>query len=53
MMAEMVKGLPVSEACNFTQQDVLNALGGLPKENEHCALLAVNTLNQALQNSSG
>jgi nitrogen fixation protein NifU and related proteins len=53
MMAEMVKDLPASKADNFSQQDVLDALGGLPEENEHCALLAVNTLNEALKHRSG
>ena len=28
--------------------DVLAVLGGLPEENVHCALLAANTLNAAL-----
>lgn len=50
MMAEMVRNLSPDAAAAFTQQDVLDALGGLPKENEHCALLAVKTLGEALAN---
>ncbi len=53
MMVEMVKGVDIEKAGELTQQDVLNALGGLPEENRHCALLAVDTLKQALKNMSG
>ena len=35
---------------DYSQQDVLDALGGLPKENEHCALLAVNAIKDAIKN---
>jgi len=52
MITELAYGLMTSEA-GFTQQDVLDALGGLPYENEHCALLAVDTLNEALDNIKG
>jgi nitrogen fixation protein NifU and related proteins len=53
MITELAHGLMIGEAGGFTQQDVLDALGGLPHENEHCALLAVNTLNEALDNIKG
>ena len=49
MMVEMIRGKNISQADEFTQQDVLDALGGFPEENEHCALLAVNTLKEALK----
>jgi nitrogen fixation NifU-like protein len=48
MVTEMVKGKSISEALKTTQRDVLDALGGLPQESEHCALLAVNTLKAAI-----
>ena len=36
------------EAAGFlTQEDILDALGGLPEESKHCALLAANTLKAA------
>ena len=38
-----------TEAFLISQQDVLDALGGLPDESVHCALLAANTLKQAVQ----
>jgi len=49
MVTEMAKGRTVFHAQKITQQDVLNALGGLPEESEHCALLAANTLKEAIK----
>ena len=50
MITEMVKGKTISDAKEIGQQDVLKALGGLPEENQHCALLACNTLKAAIFN---
>jgi len=49
MVTEMVKGKSIGEARKISQQDVLNALGGLPEESEHCALLAANTLKATIR----
>ena len=49
MVTELAKGKRPLEAYRITQQDVLNALGGLPDESVHCALLAANTMQQAVQ----
>jgi nitrogen fixation NifU-like protein len=49
MITEMARGKGVNEAQKFTQRDVLDALGGLPEESEHCALLAANTLKAAIR----
>ena len=49
MVTEMAKGKSVSEAQKIGQQDVLSALGGLPEESEHCALLSANTLKEAIR----
>jgi len=49
MVTEMAKGKSVNEAWKIGQQDVLSALGGLPEESEHCALLAANTLKEAIR----
>ena len=49
MVTELAKGRSVSEARRISQQDVLSALGGLPKESEHCALLAADTLREAIR----
>ena len=49
MVTEMAKGKSVNHAQRISQQDVLSALGGLPEESEHCALLAANTLKEAVR----
>ena len=49
MVTELAKGRSVGEARRISQQDVLGALGGLPKESEHCALLAADTLKEAIK----
>ena len=49
MVTELAKGRSVSEARRIGQQDVLGALGGLPQESEHCALLAADTLKEAIK----
>ena len=49
MVTEMTKRKHISDAQRTTQQDVLDALGGLPQESEHCALLAANTIKAAIR----
>jgi len=49
MVTEMIKGKSVSEARKISQHDVLSALGGLPNESKHCAVLAANTLKEAIR----
>jgi len=49
MVTELAKGKAVTEALKITQQDVLDALGGLPEESIHCALLAASTLKEAVR----
>ena len=50
ILTEMAKGKRMAEAQKINQQNILNALGGLPEEYEHCALLAANTLKEAIKN---
>jgi nitrogen fixation NifU-like protein len=50
MVTEMAKGKNITEAQKISQQDVLSALGGLPEESQHCALLAADTLKEAIRN---
>lgn len=45
----LVEGKSLEEVQSINQQDVLEALGGLPKDHEHCALLATNTLKAACE----
>jgi len=49
MMAELAKNKSIGGTTRISQQDILNALGGLPEESEHCALLSVNTLKTAIK----
>ncbi|MBN2338438.1 MAG: iron-sulfur cluster assembly scaffold protein [Acidobacteria bacterium] len=44
MATMMAKGRRIDEAPRVRPEEILDALGGLPEENRHCALLAVNTL---------
>ena len=49
MVTELVRGKAIVGALRITRQDVLDALGGLPEDSVHCALLAANTLKEALR----
>ena len=49
MATELARGKTVIQAQKISQQDVLKALGGLPEESQHCALLVSNTLNEAVK----
>jgi nitrogen fixation NifU-like protein len=49
MATVIAKDSRLEEALNISQQDILEALGGLPQDSEHCALLAANTLKAAIQ----
>lgn len=48
MAGEMVKDQRLAMVGQIGQAEILRALGGLPKDSEHCALLASNTLKAAL-----
>ena len=47
-MIELVKGKTVNEAKKITENDVLNALGSLPKTKLDCPKLAITTLRKAI-----
>ena len=46
---EMVKGKPLSEVENLTNQAIAEALGGLPPIKMHCSVLAVDALKRAIE----
>jgi len=46
--AEMAHGKTPDELVGVTGEAILEKLGGLPKEEEHCAFLAGETLQEAL-----
>ncbi len=48
IITEMVKGKAVAEARKINQNKVLQFCGGLPEADKHCALLAANTLQKAI-----
>jgi nitrogen fixation NifU-like protein len=45
----LAKGKNAEESAILCQQDILEALGGLPKEDEHCARLAAIALQAACE----
>lgn len=47
-LTEMVQGLSVEEARKLRPRDVAEALGGLPRNKEHCSTLAIDALRAAL-----
>ena len=48
LLTSMAQGMSLQAAQEILAGDLLAALGGLPSEHEHCAHLAVNTLQEAL-----
>jgi len=50
MATELAQGKKIEEAAEISQQTILDALDGLPEESVHCALLASNTLKEAIKN---
>ena len=49
MIIELVEGRTITEAMMIGSQEVLQALGGLPEGNVHCALQAASILKEALR----
>jgi nitrogen fixation NifU-like protein len=49
LLTELVRGKTIPQALGISQQGVLDALGGLPEAHEHCALLVVSTLREAIR----
>jgi nitrogen fixation NifU-like protein len=49
MATELAKGKSIADAMKISQDDILDPLGVLPEESLHCALLAANTLREAIR----
>lgn len=50
MTTELAKGKLIDEALKFTEEDIEEALGGLPTNKKHCSNLGVKALKNAINN---
>lgn len=50
MVTSLANGKRLDDAQKITENDLIDALDGLPEENLHCATLAINTLHEAIKN---
>jgi nitrogen fixation protein NifU and related proteins len=48
MTSELIKGQDVSQALAISQNDILEAIDGLPEGNQHCAALAAAAVKAAV-----
>jgi nitrogen fixation protein NifU and related proteins len=48
VLTELITGLSLEEAGRLTPQDIKGALAGLPRNKEHCAVLAIDALRAAI-----
>jgi len=49
MVTDLATGKDIKDALKISQEVILDALGGLPDDSKHCALLASNTLKDAIK----
>ncbi|MDD2970067.1 MAG: iron-sulfur cluster assembly scaffold protein [Lachnospiraceae bacterium] len=49
MTTELAKGKTLEEAMKITDQDITDALGGLPEYKLHCSVLGAGALKNAIQ----
>ncbi len=49
MVTVLVKGKTLEEALKITEDDIIQALGGLPENKKHCSNLGVKALKNAIE----
>jgi len=49
MLTDLAKGRTIEEAGRITDDDVIEALGGIPEKKKHCSLLGVLALQAAIK----
>jgi len=49
MATELARGKTLAEALALTDDEVIEALGGIPENKRHCSLLAINALHAAIR----
>ena len=49
MLTSMIKGKNIDEANGISSEKLLEVLDSLPKEHQHCARLAVDTLHEVIK----
>lgn len=47
---DLIKGMTVDEALHFKNEEVVDALGGLPPAKIHCSVLAEEAIKKAIDN---
>jgi nitrogen fixation NifU-like protein len=50
MTSVLAKGKTLEEALNITEEDIIQALDGLPENKVHCSNLGVSALRNAIEN---
>ncbi len=50
MTSVLAKGKTLEEALNITEEDIIQALDGLPENKVHCSNLGVSALHNAINN---
>lgn len=53
MTTELVKGKTLEDALKLTDEDITEALGGLPENKLHCSVLGATALKNAIENYYG